>query len=157
MLLFFVAMFFYGWQIPIWNDYSAARYWPMVLLIINIFVFVVKVYQVWKGLSKEDRKLNVVEDFALNEKGVWRLLATFLLCVAYATLLPYGGFLLTTTIFGMGISCMLSSPNFLKMLLSGVIACFSIYSIFVWGLGIILPRGTGAIYKLSLWFEALVR
>ena len=156
MLVFFSVMLFFSTQITIRNDYYGARYWPMVLIVIAIVIFSIKVYRIWKKLPAEERKLNIGV-FGLNEKGTQRLLMSFALTIAYAALLPYGGYILTTIIFGMLAAWLIGAENIGKMLLAGVGACVPVYAVFVWGLGVMPPRGAGFLYDISLWIERLVR
>jgi len=157
LLAFFIAMMIDSNNIRILNNDAGARYWPMTILGIAVFIFSVKVRRIWKNLPKEERRFRFTDTFRLKEPGTQKLLLAFILLVAYATLLPYGGFILTTILFSAALCCILGSRSALKSLLGGVAVAMPIYVIFGLLLGIRLPRGIGVLHHISLWFEMLMR
>lgn len=155
LLILFIAMFFYSGQIEIWEGYFGARYWPMMLTAFAVLIFAAKTWMVFKKLPKEERTFSM-SIFGLKEKGVQKLLASFVLVCLYAALLPYGGYILTTVGLVMGLSALLGMRGLPKMLLAAVCVTMFIYAVFVWGLDTMPPRGVGPLYEISEWLEYLI-
>ncbi|MBS6953071.1 MAG: tripartite tricarboxylate transporter TctB family protein [Enterocloster asparagiformis] len=155
LLIFFIAMFIYSGQIQIWEGYFGARYWPMMLIGFAILIFAVKTYTIFKKLPGEERKFSL-KIFHLKETGVKKLLASFAWVCFYAWLLPYGGYVLSTILFAMGLSWLLGMRSLPKMFLAALAVTAIIYAVFVWGLDVMPPRGIGPIYEFSSWLEYLI-
>ena len=155
LLVFFIAMVIVGMDIRIVGDYWGARYYPVVLAGIAVILFAVKVARIWIALPKEKRKFSL-EIFHFKESGVKRLLIGFALCAAYVLLLPYGGYLLTTFLFGASLSALLGATKIRQFVLAGLGITVPLYVVFCWGLNVLLPRGAGFLYYISLWIETLV-
>lgn len=156
LLIFFTAMLISSSNIRILQDDLASRYWPMTLLGAAVLIFAIKVWRIWRNLPKEEGRFHLVETFNLKEPGVQKLLAAITLLVTYVALLPYGGFILATTLFTVGMSYILGTKSIIKSLLTGIGVIIPIYVIFGWGLGVRLPRGVGALFHISLWLESLM-
>jgi hypothetical protein len=155
LLLMFISMTFYGSRIEIWNGYYGARYWPMMLSIIASIIFAFKTVAIYIAMPVENRRftLNVS---VLKDKYTIRLLLSFIWVILYAVILDYGGFFITTVVFGMGMSWLLGLNNIGRMFLGSFCVTAVIYSVFAWGLRIMLPRGVGFFYYLSYWLETIV-
>lgn len=153
MLVFFVAMTIYSGSIEIWQGYSGARYWPMVLLVIADLIFLLKTYKLLKTLPKEDRK---VELGFIKQKNVQKLLLAFVVTAAYAGIMELVGFVIATFLYAIALSMILGLHKPAKLVLSSFVITMAIYAIFVWGLDIMVPRGQGALYYFGLWLETLI-
>ena len=155
LLIFFIAMTAYGMTIQIWGEYWAARYYPVFLLVIAVILFTAKVIKIWKKLTPEQRKFNL--DFlGLKNKDTQRLLIGFALLLAYAAIIPYLGYILSTIALVTALSMLLGAGDIRKALLTAVIITVVIYAIFVWGLSVRPPRGVGPLYNISMWIENLI-
>lgn len=155
MLLFFLAMTIYSGSIEIWRGYVGARYWPMLILIFTDIIFLVKVIGIYKAMPAEERKFELKLDL-LKNKGVQRLLAGFVITIAYVLLVEKLGFVISTILLGMAVSFLLGQRHFGKNLLINILLTMGVYAVFVWGLKIIVPRGAGIIYKFGYWLEYLL-
>lgn len=155
MLLFFIAMTIYSGKIEIWQDFFGARYWPMMLLIAADLIFAAKTHQIFKFMPVNERKLKI-NTSAFKEIGNQRLLLAFAITSMYAILLPYLGFFITTFLYAIGLSLILGLRHVLKLVSSSFVTTLGIYAIFVWGLDIMVPRGSGVLYYFGLWLETLV-
>lgn len=151
----FCVLFISSSKIEIWNDYVGARYWPMLLIGVGIILLLAKVILAWRMIPIKQRRFQFNLAF-LNSLEKRRLLSAFLLCFLYVILLPKGGFLLTTILFGIGLSRLLGASKFRYMLLAGCSSALPIFAVFVWGLNIRLPRGAGIFYNISIWLENLI-
>jgi len=155
MLLFFITMTIYGGKIEIWQDFFGARYWPIMLLIAADLIFAAKTLQIYRSIPASDRKLKI--DFScFKDSGTQRLLMAFAVTIIYAAVLPYLGFFISTFLYALSLSCILGLRNILKLVSSSFITSISIYAIFVWGLDIMVPRGSGFLYYFGLWMETLL-
>ena len=85
-----------------------------------------------------------------------KLLTSFVWVCFFAWLLPYGGYVLSTILFAMGLSWLLGMRSIPKMFLSALVVTAIIYAVFVWGLDVMPPRGIGPIYEFSSWLEYLI-
>lgn len=155
LLIFFIVMFFCSMQIEIWNDYLGARYWPMMLIVLAIVLFVAKIVKIWRAMPKEEKGEKKVGVGKVKDREVIKLAAAFGLCLLYVFLLPTCGFLAATFLFAACFSRILGADKPLKMLTAGLCASAPIFMVFVWGLSIRLPRGIGIFYTVSLWLERL--
>lgn len=155
LLGIFCVLFVSSFQIEIWNNYVGARYWPMLLIGIGIILLLAKVILAWRKIPMKQKKIQFNPAF-LNNIEKRRLLSAFLLCFLYVILLPKGGFLLTTILFGMGLSRLLGASKLRYMLLAGCSSALPIFAVFVWGLNMRLPRGVGIFYSASIWVENLI-
>lgn len=155
LLCFFCIMFVCSLQIEIWNDYLGARYWPMMLVIIAILLFIIKIIKIWHAIPKEARQKKPGDILAVNPDEGKKLIEGFGICLLYVLFLPTGGFLVSTFLFGACFAWILGADRPIKMLLSGVCSSLPIFMVFVWGLNIRLPRGAGIFYTISLWIERL--
>ena len=155
LFLLFVGMTFYSGQIEIWQGFYGARYWPMMLTIIASFIFAFKTYRIYKELPAEKRRVKF-DLSILKDKPTQKLLLSFVWVIFYTVLLDYIGFFISTIIFGMGLSLLLGMKNFGKLLMANFSITTVVYSIFAWGLNIMLPRGVGVFYYFSYWLETLL-
>jgi hypothetical protein len=157
LLFFFLAMLVSSAQIQVTPDDAWSRDYPVALLVIAIAIFAVKVFQIWKKLPAEEKKRPFAEVFNIKNAGVQKLMIAFALIIAYVALLPYGGFVLTTIVFTMGIAWLLDSGSILKSFLAAFAIMVPVYAVFVWGLNVRVLRGVGGLYYISLWLENLGR
>lgn len=155
LLVLFIAMFFYSGQIEIWEGYFGARYWPMMLTAFAVLIFAAKTWIIFRKLPKDDRKFSL-DIFGFQDKGVQKLLASFLWVCLYAALLPYLGYVLATILLIMGLSVLLGMKGIGKIFLTAVCITMIIYAVFVWGLDTMPPRGVGPLYEISEWLEYLL-
>ncbi len=154
MLVFFVIMLITSGSIEIWDGNYWARYWPMILLVFAVLLFTIKVYQVAKGMKKEDFKFKM-EIFALKDKGVQKLLMAFAWLLIYATSMQFLGFIVATLLFCVGMQYLLGKNFSAKTALNSLGITVLIYAIFVWGLGVSVPRGAGFLYDIGITLEYL--
>ena len=154
MLAFLAAMLINSSQIVIWQNQYWAKYWPMSLLVVGVILFSIKVAGIWKNLPKDKLKFSW-EIFGFKNKNVQKLLLSFLLLIAYATILPKLGFLLATFFFCIAMEMLLGSKLSGKAVLGALAITVIIYAIFTWGLGISVPRGVGPLYDFGKWLEYL--
>lgn len=155
LFLMFIGMTFYSGQIKIWEGFFGARYWPMMLTIIASLIFAFKTYRIYKELPAEKRKVKF-DLSILKDKPTQKLLLSFVWVIFYTILLDYCGFFVSTIIFGMGLSWLLGLKSIGKLFLANFCVTTVIYSVFAWGLSIMLPRGVGFFYYFSYWLETLL-
>lgn len=141
--------------IPIDGKDVLARYWPMGIMIVLVVLLTIKIVSLFRKLPPEQRKFKF--DFSsLKTMGNLRLLLAFIWLFVYAWLLPYGGYILTTIVFCLGVMWLLGARKIGKMLLGSVCIALALFVIFSWGLGVSLPRGYGVLEQISKWLEYLV-
>lgn len=155
LLVFFTATTFYSGKIEIWQNYYGARYWPMFFLIITDIIFAVKVFTIYKALPADKKGFKLEPSF-LKEKGVQRLLTSFLVIIIYVLIVEYLGFFISTILLGMSLSFLLGCKHIVKLLISNLTMTIAIYAIFVWGLDVMVPRGTSFLYYFGYWLEGLI-
>ena len=142
-------------QIPIDGKDVLSRYWPMGILIVLAVLLVIKIVNLLRKMPAEQRKFKFDLSF-LKEKGNIRLLLSFVWLLVYSWLLPYGGYILTTIVFCLGVMYLLGARNIGKMLLGSVCITVALFIIFSWGLRVSLPRGYGVLEDIGKWLEYLV-
>lgn len=155
LLVFFLAMTIYSTTIKVWQGFVGARYWPMVILIITVIIFAYKTVHIYKSLPAEKKNFKLNLSF-LKDAGVKRLLASFLTVLIYASILEPLGFFLSTIILIMGMAFIIGLRDIGKLLLISFFITLGVYAVFVWGLDMMLPRGTGPIYNFGYWLEFLI-
>ena len=152
LLIFFIAMFFYSTQITIWEGDVWARYWPMMILALAIIIFTIKVAGIVRKLPKEERKFSM-DIFGFHEKNVQLLLISFAWAIFYGVILSEAGFIISTIVFATGMQMILGSKLSVKTVITSVVVTIFIYAVFVWGLGVSVPRGAGPLYDFGMWLE----
>ena len=153
MLLFLILMTFYSGQIEIWNGDLGARIYPMCLLIIGDVIFLIKTIGVVKNLPSDKNKRKLFVN--MDKKTIIRLLLAFLAIILYAVLMTRVGFFIATALYAAAMSAILGLRNIPKLILASLAITLIIYIIFVWLLGISVPRGAGQLYYFGLWLETL--
>lgn len=155
LLLFFIVMGSYSFDIRIEGEHSGARYWPLVMIITICVLLVVKIWKIWKALPKEERKFHL-GIFKLNEPGVQKLLLALGWLLLYIIALPYLGYALSTIIFFAGMAWLIGARKVPVILLSSIGVTIAVWAVFVWGLDVHPPRGVGFLEKISIWLEYLI-
>ena len=157
MLLFMIVMTFVSGGIEIWENVTGARYWPMVLLLIADVLFAVKTVGVVRKMKKEGTPFKV-DLSVFKKKNTIRLLLAFGATIAYVALMTPLGFVISTFLYAMAMSWILGLTgwkNLWKLALVAFCITAVIYAIFVWGLGVMVPRGQGQLYYFGLFLETL--
>ena len=139
--------------IEIWEGYFGARYWPLMLLLVADILFAIKAVGIYRKLPKD--KIKVDLSF-LKTKPILKLLLAFAVTATYAGLMEPLGYVISTILFGMIMGAILGQRNPIKLFLASVIITMVIYAVFVWGLGVMVPRGADPIYYFGLWLEMLI-
>jgi len=152
LFVFFVIMLIISGQITIWRGYVGARYWPMTLLVAVVILLAINIYKIMKKDPFKDK----ISAGLLSEKATLRFLAGVASGIAYAFILPYLGFMISSIMYGMVLSWLLGAGKLKNMVLASVGVCIPIYAVFVWALDIILPRGAGIFFNFSIWLEMLL-
>lgn len=155
LFVFFIAVTIYSGKIEIWQNYYGARYWPMFFLVITDIIFAYKVFSIYKALPVEERSFKPKVSL-FKEKSVQRLLASFLVIIIYVLIVEYLGFFISTILLGMSLSFLLGCKHIGKLFISNFIMTIAIYAIFVWGLDVMVPRGTSFLYYFGYWLEGLI-
>jgi hypothetical protein len=155
LLLFFVVMGAYSFDIKIVDEHSGARYWPLVMICAIILLICVKIAQIWKALPKEERKFSL-DIFKFNDSGVQRLLLSLGWLFLYILALPYGGYALSTILFFAGMAWLIGARKVSVIALSSIGITIAVWAVFVWGLDVHPPRGIGFLEKISIWLEYLI-
>lgn len=155
LVLAFAGLAVYSTTIPISGTDYLARYWPMGILIALIVLILIKMVGIVKKLKAENTQWKVDLSF-LKSAPIIRLVAAFIWLCLYAWLLPYGGYLLTTFFFCMGVMVLLGSRSVGKIILASFLITIVLFAVFSWGLRVSLPRGYGPLEGISKTLEYLV-
>lgn len=155
LLLFFLAMGIYSFQIRIVDEQVGARTWPLVLLGAIVLMLSYKTYKIWKALPKEERRFSL-GIFKLGDRGIQKFLASIAALLAYILVMPYLGYLLSTLLFFAGMAWLIGARRVPTIVLASLGVTAAVWAVFVWGLGVHPPRGIGFLEGISVWLEYLI-
>ncbi len=155
LLAFFVVMFINGTTIETWGEHASAMYWPQTILALLIVLLAVNIVTAYRKIPVEERGLQL-KSFTFKVPGVEKLLTAFGLLAAYAILLAYGGFIVTSFVFCVCFSRLLGEKRISRLIIFSASAVLILYGIFLYGLEILLPRGVGFFRTFSLMAESLL-
>ena len=155
LLIGIAVLFSNSFIIPIWDDDLLVQRWPQFFLVLAFVIIAYKSITIWKKIPAAEKRFDPVKVFGLKDRGIQKLLITFVGLILYVVLLKYLGFFIMTIVFAAFISLMLGAKP-IRALLVGMGVTIVIYAIFVWGLNVRPPRGAVPIYYFSLWLERLL-
>lgn len=142
----------------IYTDPLGSAFWPRLLLILLIVLLVINVIQIYRRTPEEKRNLDSITKIDLHAVCQNRLTWGIVLMLAYAFLLPYTGFLLTSFFMGAGLSYILGEKRRSVLIIFPLVAVSLLFVIFYKGMSIQLPRGTVPFLRnLSIIIETALR
>ncbi len=155
--IFFTAMFFYGiFNTTVYLGDTVVIWYPAVILALIVIFLGIHTVRVFKKLTPEQKRLNVLDIFRLRDKRMWMALLTITGTFLYAYLLEIAGFIIMTFLVCIFYMFMLGERKLLKAALISLAVLIPVYCIFVYGLDVRLPRGLGAFRDFSLFVEYLL-
>lgn len=154
LIIFFIyAYFFIGIGAPE-NDPKLIDgvEWPRMILVLLIGFMLINMYRLIK-----DRKSGNQAAFKLDVKELVhnKLFLGSVLMIAYALVLEYTGFLVSSMVlFGL-YSRLLGEKRISRLVIVSVVSVIVFYIIFSFGLDIMLPRGAGIFREFALMLESI--
>ena len=136
----------------------SAKQWSVAILCLIILFLVINIINVIRKTPKDQRTLAAsFKDFSfaniIKSKILWGIVSM----VAFWLLVDVLGFLITSFLFCTVFCMLLGEKKWWKALIFGLVLTIVLYFIFFKGMGIILPRGTGALRDFSRTIEKFVR
>lgn len=155
LLIFFILMFINGLDIEIYNKQTMARYWPEAVLAIIIILLLISTIQKYRQLLKAEGIQFSFKDIFKNKDDL-KVISAFALLIAYAFLITYTGFVLSSWIVGCCFARLLGEKRWLRSILINLLIVMVIFLIFHSGLGILMPRGRGPFLTFGLFLEKVL-
>lgn len=157
LALFFAYCYFYVGSIapePRPGNMDGAQ-WPQLLLILLVVFLIVNMYNIYKRTPREERNLSAIK--GINYKGLFKnkLFIGIVALFVYAFVLEYLGFILSSFLFSIVYSRLLGEKRVPQLLLYSFLSVAVLYFLFLKGLDIMLPRGTGIFRDFALMLESL--
>lgn len=135
----------------------SGRAWSVTILSLLVLFLIINMIIIWRKTPKEQRNLDSITGISLKNILSSGLTRGCLLILAYALLLQYTGFLLTSFVFCIISSYLLGERKPLTMVLFSLATVTVLYLLFYKGIGVILPRGVGFLRDFALAIESLLR
>lgn len=156
LALFFLVMLIAGYvTTAVFLGDESVRLYPSVLLLAIILCLVLHCVQLWKKLPSEEKKRSIADIFRLKDRQTHIFLLTIVVTILYFLLLDTLSFVLLTPFICLYYIIMLGETSWLKGIVTSILITAAVYCVFIYGLHIRLPRGTGIIRELTMKLEFL--
>lgn len=135
----------------------SGRTWSVGILVLLVAFLILNMVNIWRKTPKDQRNLDSLKSISAKKIFSSNLTWGIVLILAYALLLEYGGFLVTSVILCIISAYLLGERKPWVLILFSLVTVILLYLLFYKGIGVILPRGVGFLRDFSLAIESLLR
>lgn len=156
-IVFFAGMFVYGYfNTPVLLNDKSVIWYPLMIIMLIIGMLIIHCRRLWIKIPKEEKQKSIVEILDLKNKRLWIMILAVAGTVFYAYMLERVGFVIMTFAAIIFYTILLGEKKIHRAIAVAACILIPVYCIFVYGLGVRLPRGLGVFKEFSRFLENLI-